>query len=83
MNKPPAFQFYPKDWLDFKVTRMRYEAQGIYMRILCHMWTDSKDQCSILNDDKAISAALGISIKRWQIAKKEIQYEISFVCLDQ
>ena len=55
--------------------RMSYEAQGIYMRILCHMWTDSRDQCSIINDDKAIAGMLGISKKKWQAIKKEIQYD--------
>jgi len=75
VNRPPAFQFYPKDWLDFKVMRMSYEAQGVYIRILCHMWIDSRDQCSIMNDDKAIAGMLGISTKKWQVIKKEIQYD--------
>jgi hypothetical protein len=38
MNRPPAFQFYPKDWLDFRVQRMSLAAQGAYMKILCFMW---------------------------------------------
>ncbi len=75
MNRPPAFQFYPKDWNDIKVQRMNYEAQGIYMRILCFMWNDSKDQCSILNDDNMISHALGISKQRWLKNKKEILFD--------
>ena len=75
MNRPPAFQFYPKDWNDIKVQRMNYEAQGIYMRILCFMWNDSKDQCSILNDDNMISRALGISKQRWLRNKKEILFD--------
>ena len=75
MNRPPAFLFYPKDWDDFKVQRMSYEIQGIYLKILCLMWKDSKDQCSILNNDKFISNALGLSLKKWRAAKKEIQYD--------
>lgn len=75
MNRPPAFQFYPKDWDDFKVQRMTHEAQGIYIRILCFMWKDSRDQCSILNDDKAIAKSLGVSIRKWLSIKKEIQYK--------
>ena len=66
MNRSPAFQFYPADWFDFRVTRMSYEAQGIYMRILAYMWKDSPDQCSLLNDDKMIAKSLGISISKWK-----------------
>jgi len=36
------------------------------------MWKDSRDQCSIRNDDFEISNALGISKKRWLKAKAEI-----------
>lgn len=75
MNKPPYFPFYPKDWDDFKVQRMSYEAQGIYMRILCFMWKDSKDQCSILNNDDMVSQALGISKQKWLRNKKEILFD--------
>jgi len=75
MNKPPYFPFYPKDWDDVKVRRMSYEAQGIYMRILCFMWKDSKDQCSILNNDGMISQALGISKQKWLRNKKEILFD--------
>lgn len=75
MNRPPAFQFYPKDWRDFKVRRMSYEAQGIYIALLCDMWNGSRDWCSIIDDDKAISKALGIPVKRWLSIRKEIQYQ--------
>lgn len=75
LNKPPSFPFYPKDWSDFKVQRMSYEAQGIYINILCFMWKDSRDQCSILDNDKSISRSLGISIRKWQSIKKEIQFD--------
>ena len=75
MNRPPSFPFYPKDWDDVKVRRMSYEAQGIYMRILCFMWKDSKDQCSIINNDGMISQALGISKQKWLRNKKEILFD--------
>ena len=51
---------------------MSYEAQGIYIKILCFMWKDSKDQCSIRNDDSEISNALGISKKKWLRIRAEI-----------
>ncbi|MCK4792792.1 MAG: DUF1376 domain-containing protein, partial [Desulfobacteraceae bacterium] len=75
MNRPPAFQFYPKDWMDFKVQRMSYEAQGIYMKMLCFMWNDSRDQCSMPNDDIIISKSLGITQKRWMKIREEIFYK--------
>jgi len=64
MGKAPAFQFYVKDWFDYKVMRMSYEAQGVYMRILAYMWKDSPDQCSISKDEKLLARCLGISLNK-------------------
>lgn len=61
--------------MDFKVQRMSYEAQGIYMKMLCFMWNDSKDQCSMPNDDIIISKSLGITLKKWMKIKEEIFYK--------
>ncbi|MBX4216271.1 YdaU family protein [Candidatus Parcubacteria bacterium] len=39
MEKPPAFQFYPKDFLtDVKVMLMSSEARGMYIMLLCMDW---------------------------------------------
>jgi len=39
MNKPPAFQFYPKDFLtDDKVAPMNLEQIGTYIKLLCYCW---------------------------------------------
>lgn len=73
--KSPAFQFYPSDWLEKKVLRMTDAAQGIYMRLLCYMWNDSPDQCSIEKDDKIISKLLGISIQKWKKTCNEIMWK--------
>src|SRR5947209_8650075 len=73
MNRPPAFQFYPRDWLDFKVQRMPYEAQGIYFKLLCFMWNDSPDQCSLPDDDVALARALGLSLPVWKKNRGVIQ----------
>ena len=59
-ERSPAFQFYPRDWFDYKVQRMSLEAQGAYFKLLCHMWTDSKDQCSIPNDILALKRIWGV-----------------------
>ena len=64
-DRPPAFLFYAKDWLDWRVLRMSDAAQGVYIRLLAFMWKDSKDQCSIPNDDAQIAKALGKSEKKW------------------
>lgn len=40
-EKPPAFQFYPKDFLtDEKVVRMSNTEVGIYVRLLCYCWLE-------------------------------------------
>jgi len=73
MNKPPAFQFYPKDWFDYKVMRMSYEAQGVYIRILSHMWKDSEDMCSFPKNVKSVCKILGISTRKWTKIYNELQ----------
>lgn len=75
MNRPPAFQFYPKDWLDFRVQRMSLAAQGAYLKILCFMWADSQDQCSILDDNALIARGLGTAVEQWLELRQEIQCE--------
>jgi hypothetical protein len=74
MNRSPAFQFYPKDWLDFRVQRMSLAAQGAYLKILCFMWKDSQDQCSIIDDDRAIATAIGMPCEIWKELRDEIQF---------
>ena len=54
MNKPPAFQFYPKDWLSSrKVLMMNLEQEGAYIRLLCYCW-DSGD-CSLPGDEQELA----------------------------
>ena len=41
MNKPPAFQFYPKDFLmDDKVAVMNLEQKGAYVVLLSYCWNN-------------------------------------------
>jgi len=75
IEKMPYFPFYPKDWFDVKVQRMSFEAQGIYLKILCFMWKDSKNQSSISSDPKFLSKALGINIKKYNKIIEEIQHK--------
>lgn len=74
MDRPPAFQFYPKDWLDFRVQRMSLAAQGAYVKLLCFMWKDSQDQCSIIDNDRAIATAIGVPCEIWKDLREEIQF---------
>lgn len=55
------FPFEPKAWLDLRVLRMSLEAQGAYIRILCHMWMDSEDQSSITSDTVILGRILSVS----------------------
>jgi len=42
INKPPAFQFYPKDFLmDDKVIVMNLEEIGVYIKLLCFCWNNN------------------------------------------
>lgn len=53
INKPPAFQFYPKDFLmDDKVIVMNLEETGAYIKLLCLCWNNNgltKDQKELKN----------------------------------
>ena len=41
MNKPPAFQFYPKDFVsDLNVASMTMEERGQYITLLSHCWIE-------------------------------------------
>jgi uncharacterized protein YdaU (DUF1376 family) len=55
MSKPPAFQFYPGDWLSStRIALMTPAEEGAYIRLLCHAWADP--QCSLPNDDDALAS---------------------------
>lgn len=75
MEKSPGFFFYVADWLDLKVLRMSLAAQGAYFRLLCHMWKDSQDQCSIEKNVIVIRGLLGVSLEETETILKEIQWE--------
>ena len=39
MSKPPAFQFYAKDFIsDMNVVMMSLEERGAYITLLSHLW---------------------------------------------
>ena len=57
MSKPPAFQFYAKDWLaDQRVATLTLEEKGAYIELLASAWVEG----SIPADVGAIAALLRI-----------------------
>lgn len=64
-DKPPAFQWYPKDHLSHtRITRLSYEHQGVYVAILCHMWVDDPDACRILKQPQELAKILHVTVKK-------------------
>ena len=43
VNKSPAFQFYPKDFIsDLNVQMMTMEERGVYITLLCSAWIEGQ-----------------------------------------
>lgn len=53
MNKSPAFQLYPADWLSsMTVTMMTPAQEGAYIRLICYDWSND----GIPDDDNQLSS---------------------------
>lgn len=62
--RPPAFQFYPADWLSSpNVMAMTPEQEGAYLRLLCCAWL--APDCGLPNDDSML-AVLSRLNGRWE-----------------
>ncbi len=60
-GKPPAFQFYPADFLvDENVVTMSLEERGAYITLLCHCWLET----TIPADLKALARLCGVTHNR-------------------
>ena len=70
----PAFQFYPKDWFDYKVRRMSWMARGVYIDLLAFIWKDTSTQYSIKNDLDSIRKMLGLTSAQFKKIWNEIQW---------
>lgn len=57
MNRSPAFQFYPDKWQSH-TRRLSDSAYRFYHELICWMWQQSDDYCSITTDVSAISIIL-------------------------
>lgn len=54
MERSPAFQFYPNDWLSSTViATMTPAEEGAYIRLMCYAWND--EHCSIPDDDEVLA----------------------------
>ena len=61
MEKSPAFQFYPKDFLmDDKVAIMNMEARGVYITLLSYCWNNK----GLSNDQEELKQMCGYP-KNW------------------
>lgn len=70
-NKPPAFQFYPKDWLSSEsVVVMTAEQRGWYIQLLCHAW-NSEPIATLPADDRKLKALAGAG-DSWATDKQSV-----------
>lgn len=65
MSNPPAFQFYPKQWLgDDMVALMDLCAQGAHLRLMCFAWQQSPP-CTLPNDLGVLAKWCGMSAEQF------------------
>ena len=69
--KSPAFQFYPDKW-QTDTRRLSWEAKGVYHELMCVVWIQNQEVCSIPNDDEFIASEIGCEIVVWQRVKAEL-----------
>ena len=70
MEKSPAFQFYPNNWLgSSKVGTMTPAEEGAYIRLLCYAWNEADGG---LPDDDATLARLSRLGKHWKRSSQKI-----------
>ena len=62
-EKMSWFPMYPEKWLsDARVSAMSYEVQGIYFRLLCHMWVEGG---FLPKNEKFLKKLLGLPSTKW------------------
>jgi len=64
-NKPPAFQFYVKDWLSSSTVRsMSLAARGAYIDLLAFAW-QSQPFATLPNDPAQLRRLVGADSVEW------------------
>jgi uncharacterized protein YdaU (DUF1376 family) len=67
--RPPAFQFYPRDFLaDLRVQAMSWEARGVYWHLCCLYWVER----GLPDDADYLARALNMPRRRWNKLWSEI-----------
>jgi len=72
MNKSPAFQLYPKDFL-VDTAMMTAEEVGAYMRLLCYAWVGLPgfEQGYIPGDERVFNL-VGLSFEEWEKVRSKV-----------
>lgn len=71
MTRPPAFQFYPDKWQSH-TRRLSDSAHRVFHDLICWMWEQSPDQCSIEASVEAVSCATAHPLQKVTDAFAEI-----------
>jgi len=67
--RPPAFQFYPRDYLaDLRVQAMSWAARGAYWHLCCLYWVER----GLPDDADTLARALNVSRRTWDKLWAEI-----------
>lgn len=64
----PHFDFYPGDWsTDAHNRYLSLAEKGAHIELLCLMWNAASEMdFGLVDDDRGISRALGVSVAEWQ-----------------
>lgn len=72
VERAPAFQFYPKDFLSSsKVARMSLTEIGVYMLLLSHAWLNGGLPTEVTEIAKLVKVPVPRFVKMWQGALSE------------
>lgn len=78
MSNPPAFQFYPKQWLgDDMVALMDLCAQGAHIRLMCFAWQQSPP-CTLPNDIGMLAKWCGMTAEAFNPVWAQVVMAWSF-----
>lgn len=73
MSHPPAFQFYPKQWLgDDAIMLMDWDVRGMHMHLMCIAWQQDPP-CTLPDDDAQLRKWCGnIRQKKWNKTREKL-----------
>ncbi|NMP23409.1 DUF1376 domain-containing protein, partial [Sulfobacillus harzensis] len=67
----PHFDFYVRDWLnDLNNRALSREERGVHIDLLAIMW--QQPECRLPDNDRAIAALLGATLKEWQTWRQDM-----------